>query len=137
MKPEAKLKDSISRKIIALGGDVQNHEDKNSIGIPDISYGLNKVNGWIEAKQLPNWPKSGKIVKIEHYTPQQKNWLRIRGRAGGNCFLVLQVDDVFMVFDHETAQSVGSITQDDMMFNCMFYSIGDINTSELFKALTN
>ena len=134
MKPEAKLKEKIHNKILSRGGDTQNHEDKNSIGIPDISYGINGINGWIEAKYLGKWPRSG-VVKIDHYSGQQRNWLRIRGRAGGRCFLILQVDNVYMIFNHETAQSVGSMTQDEMMTQCDFCSIGDIGTNQLLEVI--
>lgn len=137
MKPEAKLKQEAVNKLVAYGGDAQHHEDKDAVGIPDLSYGLQAVNGWVETKVLNKWPKRGGVVKIDHYTPQQKNWLRIRGRIGGHCFLLLKVDNVYLLFDHETAQAVYTgMTQDEMMCNCLFWSVGELHTQEFLAYLT-
>ena len=75
--------------------DAQRHEDKYSVGIPDVSYGVNGVNGWIELKAYKRWPRCGLI----HFTPKQVNWLTKRGRAGGHCFIMVKINNCVMLFD--------------------------------------
>ena len=49
-------------------------------GTPDVNY----VEGWIELKNLRSWPKrAATIVRIEHFTEQQRRFLRRRCDYGG------------------------------------------------------
>lgn len=83
----------------------QRHEDKHSMGVPDVSYALSvrapeagpgaafrwRADGWIELKYLPGPPKGRKPwdFKLDHFTPEQRNWLTLRSRAGrGMVFLM-------------------------------------------------
>ena len=60
------------------GFDTQEHErTQNAIGIPDVSYGIKGINGWIEFK----W-EHGK------YQRGQEKWLRFRAHTGGHCFTI-------------------------------------------------
>jgi len=74
--------------------DAQRHEDKYSVGIPDVSYGLNGVNGWIELKAYSKWPTKG----FPHLEPEQVNWLIDRGRKGGYCFLMAKIVNTILIF---------------------------------------
>lgn len=75
------------------------------MGIPDVSYALSvrapgaglgetlrrRADGWIELKYLPRPPKSRKPwdFKLDHFTPDQRNWLTLRSRTGrGMVFLM-------------------------------------------------
>ncbi len=99
-----------------IGGlwDAQRHEEKFASGIPDVSFGAAGVGGWIELKVLPKWPALDKPVKIEHLTPQQKNWLWLRGNAAGRCWLLLKIQKEWLLFDHQTQRDIGKMTQMDM-----------------------
>lgn len=77
-------------KRVTPGYHWQRHEDKLTAGIPDCSYGFNRVNGWVELKTYDNWPSDG-MLKWEDLKPEQVNWLIARGKAGGHCFLLLEV----------------------------------------------
>lgn len=63
-------------------------------GTPDVNY----VEGWIELKHVPNWPKRGGILKIKHFTPQQRIWLMQRVARGGRVHLLLQVGQDWLLF---------------------------------------
>lgn len=63
------------------------HEDECTPGIPDVSYGLWGVNGWIELKAYTKWPVRIDKVKFSNLKPEQKNWIRNRYQAGGKVFL--------------------------------------------------
>lgn len=85
--------------IITSFADVQRHEDKYSVGIPDLSYGVNGVNGWIELKACDKWPTGG----LPLFTNKQSNWLTDRGKTGGHCFILVRISSVILIFPWEKA----------------------------------
>lgn len=86
-------------KLMGTRWDVQSHEDQFSEAIPDLSYGFNKRNGWIELKQVESWPKKPDTpVRIKRYTPQQVNWLNNRQKKGGSCYILIKVEDDYFMF---------------------------------------
>lgn len=69
-------------------------------GTPDVNY----VGGWIEDKYLPAWPKkANSIVRVRHYTPEQRAWHIKRCNAGGRVHVVIEVAGEWFVFDGRTA----------------------------------
>jgi len=76
----------------------QRHEDKHSKGIPDVSYGIaRRAEGWIELKFLKRYPikvEEPFDFKLDHFIPEQRNWLTLRRRHGlGRVFLMCQFGD--------------------------------------------
>lgn len=81
-------------------------ENVVDLGTPDI----NITHGWIELKYVAEWPKrTNTILRIHHFTPQQRVWLRRRWVAGGGAFFLLKIADEFLLFDGETAYQVGKL----------------------------
>lgn len=83
-------------------------------GVPDL-YLKNKITGrsaWVENKLLKEFPKrADTVVKIDHYTAEQRLWLR---EHGNGAWLFVQVGDEYFLFDHVAAQLVGAeLTQAD------------------------
>ena len=128
----------------------QRHEDRYSIGVPDVSYGIKlyypppkapkKVNGWIELKVIESWPKRpGTIVKVPHYEIEQKIWLRERGETGGSCFFFLKVLDTkeYLLFTHITAQSVGRLTREELENSAIKRWINRINWDSFLEVITS
>ena len=75
---------------------------ENSVwpGTPDVNY----IHGWIELKKLPDWPvRPNTPVQVEHFTPQQRIWLKRRCKKGGDAWLLLQVKRDWLLFDGTTA----------------------------------
>lgn len=69
-------------------------------GTPDVNY----RDGWIELKYIPAWPKRAEtMVKIDHYTPQQRAWAIRRGHVGGKVSLLLVVGDEWLLFSGKDA----------------------------------
>lgn len=70
----------------------QRHEDKHSLGIPDVSYGFGGSDGWLELKYRPALPKSLRAPwdwSPKDFTPEQRNWLGQRSAKGnGQVFLL-------------------------------------------------
>lgn len=70
--------------------DVQEHEDKQSLFIPDLSLARGRIDAWIEVKYRRQLPPT--LHSMKHWTAGQQLWLENRGRAGcGYCFLLLGV----------------------------------------------
>lgn len=91
-------------------GTYDRHEDKLNLGVPDVSYVMfNGIcSGWIELKHAHKYPvRSTTDFKLSHYTQDQRNWLRRRGTAGDDCWLLLQVNRDYWLFDWHGAQQVG------------------------------
>lgn len=81
-------------------------------GTPDVNY----IGGWIELKQIEEWPKrDDTVVMIEHYTPQQRVWAIRRRRAGGTCWLLLQCRREWLLFDGAVAAThLNSCTKSEL-----------------------
>lgn len=69
-------------------------------GFPDVNY----VEGLIELKWLPKWPKrEHSVVTIEHYTPVQRIFHERRSKAGGKIHVMFQVGKTWMLFEGRVA----------------------------------
>jgi len=113
------------------------HEDSLQKGIADVSFvSLNGNHGWIELKKLPDWPvRDGTLVTIDHYTDDQRIWLRRKGRAGGFVFLLLQVSRDYLLFDWKRAAGVGKLTKMNLFNICQNSWQGRMNYEELGQEL--
>lgn len=69
-------------------------------GTPDVNY----VEGWIELKWLRAWPKSADtVVRVEHFTPQQRIFHLRRRMAGGRSFVLIQCRREWILLDGAVA----------------------------------
>jgi len=138
----ARLENTFKKYLVGLMGTrwhVQSHEDQHSTGVADLSYGAGGVNGWIELKQIPAWPKLDKtLAKPSHYTAEQVNWLRGRGRKGGNCFVFVKVGSYcYYLFSWEEARNVQrGMTRTEYNERCLLRFESSIDPDILIKALT-
>lgn len=73
-------------------------ENPACAGTPDINFTL----GWIENKHLATWPRSG-IVRVPHFSPQQRAWHIQRYHSGGRSWVFLQVGREYLLFNGHTA----------------------------------
>ncbi len=123
---EAMLRNYVRKGLRAKGVLTTHHEDALQAGIPDLSYSGGGHHGWIELKWLEAWPKrEGTIVRIPHYTKEQKHFLLTRGRAGGRCWLLLRVGGAsawhlteHILLDHERAQDLGALSRREILVRC-------------------
>lgn len=67
----------------ATVGHIQAHEDRNSVGIPDLSIGYHTNDFWLELK-YGEFTVDRKYDKFEYRetTRQQLEWLRLRELTG-------------------------------------------------------
>lgn len=95
-KDEAAFQKKLVQCLNALGWAVQVHNDVGHPGVPDLSFAVGGVDGWLELKWMDEKP--GTINDIRHFTSEQKNWLHKTGSVGsGNCCLVLGTPGQFFV----------------------------------------
>ena len=76
-------------------------------GTPDVNLADGR---WLELKCIEAWPKlSSTLVRIRHYTPQQRVWLYRRWKyAPGSTLLLLEVrsEEQWLLFDGDVAARV-------------------------------
>lgn len=94
---EAAVWESLKR-LMGDAWDATRHEDVSGCGIPDVSFGIQypapigPVNGWLELKYLPAWPKRPTTkVRIRHWTHEQRLFLSRRWCAGRRTWVLLVV----------------------------------------------
>lgn len=108
---------NVRKKMVqSYWAEATRHEDAYQRGIADVSFvqkgwGSCGRHGWMELKYRAVAPvRPSTICKIDHYTDDQRIWLRDKGNAGGMTFLLLQLGRTFMLFDHIDCQEVGRVT---------------------------
>lgn len=92
------------------------HEDTTAAGIADVSFICGGKHGWMELKRIKEWPKRPTtIVRCDHYTPEQRNFLKRKGTHGGNCWLFAQIENDHLLFDWERAQLFGTLNKEQTL----------------------
>lgn len=115
--------------------DAMSVENRVYPGTPDVNY----REGWVELKWLPRWPRNcdSAPVKIDHFTPQQRVWLKRRWRAGGHAWLLLQVARQWLLFNGETAaQIVGRVDRSMLVARAHRFWDGRLDEKELRSCLS-
>ncbi len=112
-------------------------ENLVGIGTPDVYYTLtNGTMGWLELKHVDNWPKrQSTVIKIDHFTSEQRNWIRRHGQLGANVFLLLRVEKDYLLFDHEGCEYVGRETRAGLLSKCVQFWITRLRVDEFVTYL--
>lgn len=107
-------------------------------GVPDVYYTTTQgTMGWIELKHIHDWPaRSTTIVRLKHFTPEQRNWIRKHGKLGANVFLLLQVSRDYLLFNYtEAAKKVGRSIKQDLYNSARATWQNSINKEDLLAIL--
>jgi len=133
---ETALRKYLEKKI-GTRWHVQAHEDKYSSGIPDLSYGLDGHNGWIELKVVDSFPKySRNLVNLDHLRIFQVNWLINRGKKAGSCFILVKTENTYSLFKWEKARKLKYGVSANEFFSCAAKTWeSSIDPGEFCKAL--
>lgn len=117
---EKTMRNRVTEQLKKRGMDICNHEDGVNLGVPDQSYGVDGVEGWVELKHEDKWPvRADTIARMKRYTDAQRFWILNRGKAGGRCFLLLQVGTDWLLFGHMGAQLVGKVDRATLESICL------------------
>lgn len=105
-------------------------------GTPDVNY----VEGWIELKWLPKWPRvnPSRPILLTHFTPQQRLFLLSRTRANGKAWLMLKVgrDEWFLFQGAIAAEHVGRCTRAQLIQHAAKHWPSGLNEMELLQCLS-
>lgn len=103
-------------------------------GTPDVEY---LGGGWLELKSVERWPPRGGPVKCDHFTPEQRMWLRRRCRAGGSADLLVRVgNDWLLLKGLYAAERFGYAPKPELIERAWRYWEGGLDEKELLHCLT-
>jgi hypothetical protein len=114
-------------------------ENGIGIGTGDVTGVMWGDDFWAELKALNESPaKPETVVKIPHYTQDQRNWIRGRGRAGGKVFLILKIGSgpkaEHFVFHWPAAyHQVGKVPLDQLRQCATVWTVGPKFPLDAFK----
>ena len=107
MRAESAMWKKFRPILIAAKLDPVRVENPIHPGTPDVNIADGR---WIELKCIPRWPvRASTVVRIGHYTPQQRVWLYRRWKAApGSTLLLLEVrvDRQWLLFDGDVAAKI-------------------------------
>lgn len=92
-------------------GHVVRLENQVGVGQPDVNGCALGTDWWMELKCIDAFPKRpATVVKVNHFTPEQRVWIHNRHQAGGRVFVFVRVgkDDFYLFNGISAAQGVGS-----------------------------
>src|ERR1044072_6780172 len=87
-------------------------ENMLEAGTPDVWI----APGAAELKGVRSWPaRDTTIVRLDHYTDVQREWLLDRWNAGGGAWLVLRCKHEWLCWEAPEAQRVGFLTRHQLI----------------------
>ena len=80
-------------KWVKKQGKLVRIESATQSGIPDVHYTVSGHSGWIELKVIGSLPRvASGIVKVAHFKPVQREWIKSEMKCGGMAFVFLLAD---------------------------------------------
>lgn len=134
---------AVLRDRMKIHGHFDRIENMVGCGMPDVTYCVQRVEGFIELKQVKEWPaRPDTAVAIPHYSPGQRLWARQRISAGGRVYLLLHVvrtDNVYLLFDSAWSRLHLGIdaTQADCIAKALVVGFRKFPTAEVLAELTS
>lgn len=96
--------------------DWTRHEDKLTSGIPDASYGVDGVGGWVELKTYDNWPRDPDTpLRFHDLKPTQVNWAIRRGRKQRRVWFLVAVAEDWFLIRWKHARELGRLTRQELL----------------------
>lgn len=121
----------------SMGWDAMPVENKACDGTPDLNASRTVASNvttflsecveiWIELKIVEEWPKrKATPIKIPHFSPAQKAWLKLRIRQNQNCYIIVQIEEEHLLYlvNLEVIEHFGSDWNKEQMYeNAMYVS---------------
>jgi len=107
---ELGLRSEVVKILKRAGRDPMPVENVCQKGCPDLNF----TGGWIEIKKTKEWTRG--VVKLDHdLTKEQRIWLRRRARKGGSCWVLVQIDqDFLLLLGPVAADLIGHSTRPEL-----------------------
>lgn len=133
MGAESNIRGRIIKIMHAAGMHAVSVENPAYPGTPDVNY----VEGWLELKQIDEWPKQEHTpVRVPHFRPEQRIWLRARWRAGGAAYVLLRVaSDWLLLAGDYAADALGHVNKGELVARAVAYWQNRLNEKELIACL--
>jgi len=142
MSEQALWKNLRKKMVPEFWYEATRHEDKLQGGIADVSFvtsiddTYDGEHGWMELKKVELLPvRPSTIVRIPHYTAEQRAFLRGKGQHAGNAWLLLQAERDYLLFDWSRAQEVGTLNTADLYAEANWVSKGKLDGESLWQAI--
>ena len=104
-------------------GHVCRIESYAGVGQPDVNGCAAGQTWWMELKCLDEFPKRHTtIVKVNHFTPEQRVWILNRVKHGGRVFVFVKVgkDDFYLFDGKDAAENLGvNWVRNGWLFHCI------------------
>jgi hypothetical protein len=113
-------------------------ENGVALGTPDVNGCIDGMEFWWELKEMPRWGRPDEPFHIEHYTREQRLWLRARGLAGGRAYLFLRIvtPRTLLLFDWRYAYHyVGEVPQAELESNAILRQTGEFDPHEIIDVM--
>jgi penicillin-binding protein-related factor A (putative recombinase) len=90
--------------------DLMRVENATQSGTPDVNGCWQGVEFWVELKKVPRPRNARTPVRVPHFTPQQRAWLKTRTRHGGRAFVLIQIGRAYFLHGPEDVDQIGNMT---------------------------
>lgn len=114
MSGELGLRGSVLKILNRAKLDAQPIENVVRVGCPDVEC----IKGWIELKKTKEWPADPEgAVRLDHdLSKEQRIWLRRRIFKGGKAWVLIQIDQDFLLLHGlVAAQLIGKATRTELL----------------------
>lgn len=121
----------VCRALRAL--DAWSVENPVKAGTPDVNY----IGGWIELKCLDKWPtRANTIVRVKHFTKEQRICLKRRWHRGGDTWLILKIKKEWLLFTGPVAAKyLGFCTRQELYELALFHWTNGLGKKDLQECL--
>lgn len=128
----------LNKKMKLVGWEAKRFECSMPLGVPDVYYRIKGKDrwhsGWIELKFLKAYPKNKNIaIKIQHYTKEQRLFLRQENLKGGTAWLFIKIEKDYYLLKGDL--KINEITYEDLKKYAKFFSKNTINSTHLKEVL--
>lgn len=126
---EAQLWAKVRKGLIEASGrgiDIHRVENMVGVGMPDVNYCYNGVEGWIELKHVDRPPSRDSTPVFpdgKGLRPDQVVWLHKRRRAGGRAFVLARCGESIFLVDGDYAKVFNGFGFSELIAHCSWWGV--------------
>lgn len=107
------------------------------LGIPDVLYTYEGHHGFIELKQVKDYPKRNYTRVPLRISQEQLNWLYRHGDRGGFCFVMVKivVPGHYYLFSHDRLLRIKDFDTQEYIDRSVWHCKGRIDNTHKYSLL--
>ena len=119
-------------KFVRIESDTEN-------GIPDVIYCVSGHSGWIELKEVAEWPtRQSTRVKVPSLKLEQVMFLESWEKNGGSAYLLLQIHRNYLLLNPKTVRKLwDGILRADLETQAVVVGQHHLPALAIIRVLTN